>query len=85
MTHEEAIKILGNVSIDYTGMNQEEIDQMDEALTLAFKALELFDRPSGHWIHKGDGDICSACFEMVEGFPTRYCPNCGAKMKEEST
>lgn len=45
---------------------------------------EITDRP-GCWIHKGDGDICSACLEMVEGFPTRYCPNCGAKMKEETT
>jgi hypothetical protein len=43
MKYEEAIKILGNVSIDYTGMNQEEIDQMDEALTLAFEALEQMD------------------------------------------
>lgn len=43
MTYEEAIKILGNVSLDYTGMNQEEIDQMDEALTLAFEALEQID------------------------------------------
>lgn len=43
MTHEEAIRILGNVSLDYTGMNQEEIDRMDEALTIAFEALEQMD------------------------------------------
>lgn len=41
MTYEEAIKILGNVSLDYTGMNQEEIDKMDESLTLAFNAMSI--------------------------------------------
>lgn len=44
MTHEEAIRILGNVSLDYTGMNQEEIDQMDEALTLAFNAMSILNK-----------------------------------------
>jgi hypothetical protein len=44
MKYEEAIKILGNVSIDYTGMNQEEIDKMDEALTLAFNALSILHK-----------------------------------------
>lgn len=41
MKYDEAIRILGNVSLDYTGMNQEEIDQMDEALTLAFNAMSI--------------------------------------------
>lgn len=52
MTNEEAIKILGNVSIDYTGMNQEEIDQIDEALTLAFNAMSILHKsnPELEWI-----------------------------------
>lgn len=44
MKYDEAIKILGNVSLDYTGMNQEEIDQMDEALTLAFNAMSILSK-----------------------------------------
>lgn len=41
MTNKEAIKILGNISVDYTGMTQDEINQMDEALTLAIASLDV--------------------------------------------
>lgn len=43
MTNKEALKILGNISVDYTGMTQDEINQMDEALTIAIEALEQMD------------------------------------------
>lgn len=85
MTNKLAILLLRNIKIYHKGMSQREIQITKEALEMGIHALELFDRPSGYWIHKGDGDKCSACLEMVEGFPTRYCPNCGAKMKEETT
>lgn len=44
MTYEEAIKILGDISIDYTGMTLLEVNRMDEALTLAFNALSILHK-----------------------------------------
>lgn len=40
MDNKQAYKILGNISIDYSDLSQEQADQMDEALDHAFKALE---------------------------------------------
>ena len=48
------------------------------------------DRPQGEWIDKGDYAECSNCgansgtqFDGVEPVPrkTKFCPNCGARMK----
>lgn len=44
MTYEEAIKILGNISLDYTDMTLYEVNQMDEALTLAFNAMSILSK-----------------------------------------
>lgn len=52
--------------------------------------LPSADRPQGEWINKGDYAECSNCgadsgtqFDGVEPIPltTKFCPNCGAKMK----
>lgn len=39
MDNKQAYKILGNISIDYSDLSQEQADQMDEALDHAFRAL----------------------------------------------
>lgn len=53
------------------------------------KALSA-DRPQGEWICKGDWAECSLCsadsgtiMDGLERVPryTRFCPNCGARMK----
>lgn len=43
MTNKEALKILGNISVDYTGLTLREAKLMDEALTLSIKTLESID------------------------------------------
>ena len=48
------------------------------------------DRPQGEWIDKGDYAVCSNCgahsgvqYDGVEPVPltTRYCHDCGCRMK----
>lgn len=34
----------------------------------------------GHWIRCGDGYVCSEC--QVESHGGRYCPECGAWMRD---
>lgn len=34
----------------------------------------------GYWIRRGDGYVCSAC--QVESRGGRYCPECGAWMRD---
>lgn len=80
MTYEEAIKILGNISLDYKGMNQEEIDQMDEALTLAFNALKILDDVN-HKVYRNEScDRAGKCIDYI-GW---HCSGCnGAKEARE--
>lgn len=48
------------------------------------------EQKQGHWMHDGshweNRWICTACRHKLFGEQTRFCPNCGAKMKgdEES-
>jgi hypothetical protein len=42
---------------------------------------------TGHWIHFASGDDCSECGWSTGKYesPSKYCPNCGAKMSEIPT
>ena len=60
------------------------------SMALGFSYGINADRPQGEWIDKGDYAECSNCgansgtqFDGVEPVPrkTKFCPNCGAKMK----
>ena len=79
MTKEEALKWLDTI------MTQGE--QVD-ALEMAIEALE--NQNEGHWIFKNDNIAiptgyyqCSECEEGKLLNKDNFCPNCGAKMKEE--
>lgn len=80
MTHEKAIKILGNVSLDYTGMNQEEIDQMDEALTLAIKALGILNDVDYKVYRNESCDRAGRCDDYI-GW---HCTGCNGAKEEEN-
>lgn len=81
MKYDEAIRILGNVSIDYTGMNQEEIDQMDEALTLAFNAMSILNKSQKEKIYRNEScDRAGKCDDYI-GW---HCTGCNGAKEEES-
>jgi phage regulator Rha-like protein len=46
------------------------------------KALEQQEPRKGHWIKMPIGFKCSNCNEL-EDRTTKYCPNCGAYMRED--
>lgn len=59
---------------------------VNSAFADAVKALPSADRPSGEWIGARIGHYpgyeCSLCHYGVQPWNiTRYCPNCGARMK----
>ena len=49
------------------------------------RTLPSADRPQGEWIDISEWysprQKCSICEEIVEGYGSNFCPNCGAKMK----
>lgn len=48
-------------------------------------ALPSVTQKSGHWIHFAQSDDCSLCGWSTGKYisPSKYCPNCGAKMESE--
>lgn len=84
MTNKEAIEHLTELKtlkIEFPNTLQE------QALDLAIKALE--ERPKGEWIKDNSGNrFCSECgssalyHEIGLIIESRFCPNCGAKMKD---
>ena len=84
MTRSEAIKALTqktNPMMQY------------EALDMAIKALEEPERKKGKWRVYGSEMTCSYCettfytnmCEYIDGNVPRFCPWCGADMREEKT
>lgn len=49
------------------------------------KGMPTVTQKSGHWIHFAQGDDCSECGWSTGKYesPSKYCPNCGAKMESE--
>lgn len=69
------------------------VTMIQEAVYKRFLGLE--DRPSGEWMEDENGLYCSECKERAfreyseamnnqswyEDVPTKFCPNCGVRMK----
>ena len=77
----DAIKVVRHISMEFVDTDTRQ--KLIEAIPSA-------DRPQGEWINKGDYAECSNCgadsgtqFDGVEPIPltTKFCPNCGARMK----
>ena len=80
MTREEAIAILSDIRSDYNCFDENE-EPKYHALSMAIEALKV-DPKRGHWI-KTDFyfEKCSNCSDLgLKGF--KFCPNCGADMRE---
>ena len=92
MTRDEVIKGLEQFIVDFKPFcgNKADWRRVYDALAL------LKDEPKrGRWVEEEDvfGDttyVCSVCGEpwtLIEGTPAEngmyYCPNCGARMREE--
>lgn len=85
MTREEAIDIIENkIQIDVRFCTKEEVEQYQEALTMAITALRPVSREqvekvwSGEWMGSGDG---YADGELV--YDTWECSHCGYVIDEE--
>ena len=85
MTAEKAVCILRESDV-IENQNDRETGEPTEqkiALDMAIKALE---RSTGHWVHDGshwkNRFNCSVCNYYLIDEPTKYCPNCGARMIE---
>ena len=84
----DAIKVVWGEDIDPSedGVVFEAQSHVDRDIRLILSA----DRPQGEWIDKGDYAECSKCgaksgtqYNGVEPVPfkSKFCSNCGAKMK----
>lgn len=82
MTIEDAIKRLEKLKAIYSGMD---IKSDIKALDMAIQALSA--EKTAEWLQNPDDSagcgyfICSHC-ECSVYDTEKYCPNCGAKMKE---
>ena len=99
MPREEALDIIENkIQIDVRFCTKEEVEQYQEALTMALTALrpvsqEHVERMAGEWvqdINKGPAVFyCSSCGESFEIHSYefqkyRFCPFCMAPMTDEA-
>lgn len=87
MSNEQAVQIL--IPMRNMMCDQCPISDAVFALDKAIEALSI-EKPQGEWIDTGVYAICSNCgansgvqYDGVKPIPlkTRYCSNCGAKMK----
>lgn len=83
MTKKDALRQLGNLSVNYEDRNRAEIKKLDTAIDMAIKALK--DQRAGKWVHCiVDKDAerleCSEC-RYLAATRWRFCPNCGAEME----
>ena len=80
MSNKEAIEILSNRLNTYYCT-----DEDLQALDLAIKALE--ERHHGEWIKDEDTGLigCSCCHIVWLRGCTKFCPNCGADMRGDTT
>lgn len=81
MTREEAIDILKNTIVRFGRTNGKMV--YAEALNMAIKALEEPERKKGTWFNCGWSIACSECGYDMPWAVRNYCPNCGARNKDE--
>ena len=97
MTREEAIDIIENkIQIDVRLCTKEEVEQYQEALTMALSALRPFSREQVEKVWRGEwedmresyNDVpkrrCSRCKSVFIGLDTPFCEVCGAPMTDEA-
>lgn len=88
MIKEEAIEILSDMRAEYNIFsNDEEEATRYHALSWAIQALNEQQR-TGQWIVDKDSTgctygKCTSCGMKQYAGRTKFCPNCGAKMKVE--
>ena len=84
----EQIEGMAKVLIDYTNKNHimaSHVILKDYAESLYNAGYRKQSKGEWMWTEKGEADcekywVCSACKEH-DFVKTKYCPNCGAKMK----
>lgn len=84
MTRQEAAQICQ--SIKFILENSDYTEAVEEALNMAIEALEQ-EPKRGKWITTEYDTIkCGECGIVYSSalYPRKYCPNCGADMREAS-
>ena len=92
MTREEAIDIIENkIQIDVRFCTKEEVEQYQEALTMAFTALRPVSREQGEKVprceHCKDGKSFDGQVVIMGNkgmFPLNFCPRCGSPLTDEA-
>lgn len=88
MTNEDAIERLEDLQkafkIEFTVTKDKDCKELADALDMAIKTLST--EKTAEWIIHEEDDLaindyqCSKCDYWTE-YNTKYCPNCGRKMK----
>ena len=92
MTREEAIDIIENkIQIDVRFCTKEEVEQYQEALTMAFTALRPVSREQVEKVprceHCKDGKSFDGQVVIMGNkgmFPLNFCPRCGSPLTDEA-
>lgn len=94
----KAIKRAECFEIDYSGMSEDEVQELDNAIDTVFKAAKAWaTQLTGSWnvtenvVEQLDGTFetytratCSNCNQANTWGEVPYCPWCGAKMEVKS-
>lgn len=77
ISREDAIKALQKVACYSAAIRARMIGAIEDLPSVTHK--------SGHWIHFAQSDNCSECGWSTGKYisPSKYCPNCGARMESE--
>lgn len=89
MTLERALKIAECINLDYSGMDEKEIKETDEAIDKIFEYARLYitDRTAERKPNEVDGMTvkswkCGWCCASVSRF-NKYCGNCGRRLLDK--
>lgn len=81
-------------SVDYVGLSVDDVKKVTDEVVKGLKQLPPVqpERKKGKWIKWEAlngftyGSICSECGYIISAVPnygTKYCPDCGADMREK--
>lgn len=84
MTLERALKIAECINLDYSGMDEKEIEETDEAIDKIFEYTRKWITEKTARLKPWQGKfICAWCGSVAKNEYQRYCGNCGRRLLRE--